>query len=44
MPMVDAPTGRTTLSCATPPEEIDSAVNQFRLIRASITLPGVAGQ
>jgi len=38
--MVDTPTGRTTLNCATRPEEIESAVNQFRLIRASITLPG----
>lgn len=38
--MVDTPIGRTTLNCATRPEEIEKAVNQFRLIRASITLPG----
>jgi hypothetical protein len=38
--MVDTPAGRTTLNCATRPEEIDKAVNQFRLIRSSITLPG----
>ena len=38
--MVDTPSGRTTLNCATRPEEIEAAVNQFRLIRASITLPG----
>jgi hypothetical protein len=38
--MVDTPKGRTTLNCATRPEEIDGAVNQFRLIRTSITPPG----
>ncbi|MDR3474481.1 MAG: hypothetical protein P4M09_22760 [Devosia sp.] len=38
--MVDTPKGRTTVNCATRPEEIDGAVNQFRLIRASVTLPG----
>ena len=38
--MVDTPKGRTTLNCATRPEEMDAAVNQFRLIRATITPPG----
>lgn len=37
--MIDTPAGRTTLNCATRPDEIDAAVNQFRLLRASITLP-----
>jgi hypothetical protein len=37
--MVDTPAGRTTLNCATPSNQLDGAVNQFRLIRASITLP-----
>jgi hypothetical protein len=38
--MIDTPMGRTTLNCATRPEELDKAVNQFRLIRAGITPPG----
>jgi len=38
--MIDTPKGRTTLNCATRPEEMDAAVNQFRLIRATITPPG----
>jgi hypothetical protein len=42
--MVDTPKGRTTVNCATRPEEIDAAVNQFRLIRASVTLPGTKAQ
>jgi len=42
--MIDTPTGRTTINCATRPEELDGAVNQFRLIRASITLPGGKAQ
>lgn len=37
--MIDTPAGRTTLNCATPPDELAGALNQFRLIRASITLP-----
>lgn len=37
--MIDTPRGRTTLNCATRVEEIDGALNQFRLIRAGITLP-----
>ncbi len=37
--MIDTPSGRTTLNCATVPAGLDQAVNQFRLIRA-ITLPG----
>jgi len=40
MSMIETPQGRTTLNCATRPEEIDKAVDQFRLIRASITPPG----
>jgi len=38
--MIDTPKGRTTLNCATRPEEMDAAINQFRLIRATITPPG----
>jgi hypothetical protein len=38
--MIDTPKGRTTLNCATRPEELDGAVNQFRLIRTGITPPG----
>ena len=38
--MVDTPNGRLTLNCATRPDEIEGALNQFRSIRASITLPG----
>lgn len=38
--MIDTPAGRTTLNCATRPEEIDKAAEQFRLIRSSITPPG----
>ncbi len=38
--MIDTPAGRTTLNCATRPEDIDRAVEQFRLIRASVTPPG----
>ena len=38
--MVDTPNGRLTVNCATRPDEIESALNQFRSIRASITLPG----
>jgi hypothetical protein len=37
--MIDTPSGRTTLNCATRPEELDSAVKQFRLIRSGVT-PG----
>jgi len=40
--MIDTPAGRTTLNCATPSDELAGAVNQFRLIRASITLPTIA--
>lgn len=40
MSMIETPTGRTTLNCATRPDEIDKAADQFRLIRASITPPG----
>ena len=40
MSMIETPQGRTTLNCATRPEEIDKAVEQFRAIRASITPPG----
>ena len=39
--MVDTPAGRTTLNCATPADQLDTAVNAFRLIRASITLPEI---
>jgi hypothetical protein len=38
--IIDTPKGRTTLNCATPADGLDGALNQFRLIRASITLPG----
>jgi hypothetical protein len=41
--MIDTPKGRTTLNCATRPDEIDAAVNQFRLIRTGITPPGTKG-
>jgi hypothetical protein len=41
--IIDTPKGRTTLNCATPPAELDGALNQFRLIRGSITLPGSGG-
>jgi len=40
--MIDTPRGRTTLNCATRIEELDGALNQFRLIRAGITLPKAA--
>ena len=38
--IIDTPKGRTTLNCATPSAGLQDALNQFRLIRASITLPG----
>jgi hypothetical protein len=38
--IIDTPKGRTTLNCATLPAGLDAALNQFRLIRGSITLPG----
>jgi hypothetical protein len=41
--MIDTPAGRTTLNCATRPDHLDAAVNQFRLIRAAITPPGTKG-
>jgi hypothetical protein len=41
--MVDTPKGRTTLNCATRPDELAAAVNQFRLIRTGITPPGAKG-
>jgi len=40
--MIDTPRGRTTLNCATRIEELEGALNQFRLIRAGITLPKAA--
>ena len=42
--MIDTPRGRTTLNCATRPEEIDGALNSFRLIRAGVTPPGTKGE
>lgn len=38
--MIDTPLGRTTLNCATRPDELDTATAAFRLIRAAITPPG----
>jgi hypothetical protein len=38
--MIDTPAGRTTLNCATRPEEVDSAAAAFRLLRSAIKLPG----
>ena len=37
--LIDTPTGRTTLNCATRPDAMAAALNVFRLIRAGITLP-----
>jgi len=42
--MIDTPKGRTTLNCATRPEALEAAVNQFRLIRSGITPPGTRAQ
>jgi hypothetical protein len=42
--MIDTPAGRTTLNCATRPEEIDGAIEKFRLIRAAIIPPGTTAK
>jgi hypothetical protein len=37
--MIDTPAGRTTINCATRLDELDGALNPFRLIRAGVTPP-----